>query len=161
MAALQSRGVALSGVHPSWAGTILKRCDAPRQKVMQHHHHRQAVAHQVLDPLDHGPEGHVLPRGLLPGSLLGHRGLGRQHQAVMDIGLCNHLVFPPAIPLARADGRDVRDRPLGSDLEVVGAHQARSLPGPPYHAEHQEQGDQRPHADKHLTKVDEDHHLNV
>jgi hypothetical protein len=60
-AVLQPCGVARSGVHPGRAGTILKRCDAPRQKVMQHHHHRQIMAHQVLYPLDHGLEGHVQP----------------------------------------------------------------------------------------------------
>jgi hypothetical protein len=45
---LQPCGVALSGVHPGWVGMILKRCDAPRQEVMQHHHHQQAMTHQVL-----------------------------------------------------------------------------------------------------------------
>jgi hypothetical protein len=38
----------------------------------------------------------------------------------MDIGMYGHPVFPPVIPLARADGRDVRDRALGIELEVVG-----------------------------------------
>jgi hypothetical protein len=58
---------------------------AHRQEVIQHHHHRQAMARQVLDPLNHGSEGHVQPWGLLPGSLLGHRGLSRQHQVAVDI----------------------------------------------------------------------------
>jgi hypothetical protein len=32
----------------------------------------------------------------------------------------NHPVFSPMVPLARVDGRDVRDRALGLKLEVVG-----------------------------------------
>jgi hypothetical protein len=97
-------------------------------------------------------------QGLLPSGLLGRQGLGRQHQAIMDVGLYDHPVFPPAIPLAEADGRDVHDWPLGLKLEVVRVDQAGALPGPPQHMEHLKQGDRRPHADEHLTKVDEDHH---
>jgi hypothetical protein len=78
----------------------------------------------------------------------------------MDVGPNDHLVFPPAIPLARADVRDVRNWGLGPKLEVVGADQARDLPGPPQHMEHLEQGDRWPHADEHLIEVDEDHHQN-
>jgi hypothetical protein len=49
----------------------------------------------------------------------------------MDIGLYDHPVFPLAVPLARANGHDVRNRALGSKQEVVGVDQARALPGPP------------------------------
>jgi hypothetical protein len=139
---------------------ILKRCDAPRQKVMHHHHHRQAMTHQVLDPLDHRPEGHAQPRVLLPSGHFCRQGLGRQHQAIVDVGPYNHSVFPLVILLVGANGRDVRDRPLGPDLKVVGIDQAGALPGPPEHVEHPEQGDRWPHADKHLIKVDENRHQN-
>jgi hypothetical protein len=76
----------------------------------------------------------------------------------VNAGPYNQLVFPLAIPLAGADGHDVRYQPIGLDLEVVGVEQVGALPGPLQHVEHSEQGDRRPHADKHLTKVDEDHH---
>jgi hypothetical protein len=118
------------------------------------------MTHQVLDPLDHGSIGHVQLRGLLPSDLLGHRGLGRQHQAVMDVGPYDHTVFPLVIPLVGADGRHLRDWPLGPKLEVVGIDQARALPGPPQHMEHPEQRDRWPHVDEHLTKVDEDRRQN-
>jgi hypothetical protein len=91
---------------------------------MQHHHHRQATARQVLDPLNHGIVGPVQLRGLLLITTLGCRGLGLQHQAVMDVGLYDHPVISPAVPLAGADGRDVRDWALGLKLEVVGINQA-------------------------------------
>jgi hypothetical protein len=42
----------------------------------------------------------------------------------VDIGPYDHSVFSLAIPLARADGRDVRDRALGVELEVVGIDQS-------------------------------------
>jgi hypothetical protein len=118
------------------------------------------MAHQVLDPLGHGLLGHVQLRGLLPITALGHRGLGRQHQAVVDVGPYDHPVFSSVIPLARAIGLDVRDRALGPKLELVGIDQARALLGPPQHVELPEQADRWPHTDEHLTKVDEDHHQN-
>jgi hypothetical protein len=76
------------------------------------------------------------------------------------ISTYDHPVFPPAIPLARADGRVVHDRPLGPKLEVVGIDKARALPGQSQHMEHLEQGDRWLHADGYLAKVDEDHHQN-
>jgi hypothetical protein len=135
MAVLQPHDITLSDVHPGRAGTILKTCDASRQEVMQHHHCRHAMTLQVLDPLDHKPKGHVQPRGLLPSGLLGCQGLGWEHQAFMDMGPYNHPVFPPAIPPARAHGRNVRDWTLGLDLEVVGADQVRVLPRPSQHVD--------------------------
>jgi hypothetical protein len=59
----------------------------------------------------------------------------------MDIGQTDNRVIPPAIPLAGADGRVVRNRPLGPKLEVVGTDQARGLPGPAQHMECPKQGD--------------------
>jgi hypothetical protein len=79
---------------------------------------------QVLDPLDHGPVGHVQLRGLLPIATLGCRGLNRQCHAIVDVSMYDHLVFSPAIPLAGADGHVVRNQALGPKLEVVGADQA-------------------------------------
>jgi hypothetical protein len=96
------------------------------------------MTHQVLDPLDHEPIGHMQLRGLLPSGLLGHWGLGRQHQAAVDVSPYDHPVFPLVIPLAEANGRDVCDWPLGLKLEVVGIDQAGALPGPPQHVEHLE-----------------------
>jgi hypothetical protein len=99
------------------ASTILKRGDAPRQV------------------------GPVQLWGLLPIAVLGRRGLGRQHQAAVDVSSNNHLVFTRAVPLASADGCDLCDRALGTKLEVVGTDHARALPGPPQHVEQPEQAD--------------------
>jgi hypothetical protein len=93
------------------------------------------MAHQVLDPLDHGLVGPAQLRDLLPVTMPGCRGLSWQHQMTMDIGSYDHLVFSPAVPPIRADGHDVHDRALGPKMEVVGANQARALPGPPQHME--------------------------
>jgi hypothetical protein len=81
------------------------------------------MAHQVLDPLNHGIVGPMQLRGLLLITTLGYRGLGQQHQAVVDVGLYDHLVISPAVPLVGADGCDVRDWAVGLKLEVVGVNQ--------------------------------------
>jgi hypothetical protein len=99
---------------------ILERVDASQQEVLQHHHQRQAMAHQVLDPLNHGLVGPVQLWDLLPIAAPGRRGLGWQHQVVMDVGSYDHPVFSPVVPLARADECDVHDRALGPKLDVVG-----------------------------------------
>jgi hypothetical protein len=78
----------------------------------------------------------------------------------VDVGSYDHPVFSLAVPLARADGHDVCNRALGPELEVVGVDQAQALHGPPQYMEQLEQADRWPHADKHLTEVDEDRHQN-
>jgi hypothetical protein len=82
------------------------------------------MAHQVLDPLDHGPVGHMQLWEL-----------SWQCQAVVDVNPHNHLVFSPAVPLVGDDGCDVRDQTLGLKLEIVGADQDQALPRPPQHVE--------------------------
>jgi hypothetical protein len=105
--------------------------DASRPEVIQHHHCHQAMVRQEVDPLDHRPVGPVHLWSLIPIALLGRQGLGRQHQAVVDVGLYDHLVFSPVVPLARVDGRHVRNWALGPKLEVVGTDQAQALLKPP------------------------------
>jgi hypothetical protein len=51
--ALQPHDVVLFGVELCRAGVVLKRSDALRQEIKQHHHRRQALARQKLYPLDH------------------------------------------------------------------------------------------------------------
>jgi hypothetical protein len=55
---------------------ILERGDASQQEVMQHHNRRQAMARQVLDPLNHGLVGPVQLQDLLPIVAPACRGLG-------------------------------------------------------------------------------------
>jgi hypothetical protein len=57
-------------------------------------------------------------------------------------------------------GRRGLDRQHQAVMDVLGADQAGSLPGPTQHVEHLEQGYRWPHADVHLAKVDEDRHQN-
>jgi hypothetical protein len=47
----------------------------------------------------------------------------------------DHLILPLVVPLARTDSRDVHNRSLGSELEVVGANQIRTLLGLAQHME--------------------------
>jgi hypothetical protein len=78
------------------------------------------LVRQELDPLHHGLIGSLQSRDPLPVTVLAHQGTRRQHQPVVDIGLHDHPVFPPPVPLVRGKGHDVCGQTLVPELEVVG-----------------------------------------
>jgi hypothetical protein len=82
----------------------------------------------------------------------------RKHQATVQVGLHNRSVFPPAVPLAGVNHRNISNWSPSSELEVVGADRVRPLPGPTEHVEQPKEGDRRLHTDEHLAEVDGDHH---
>jgi hypothetical protein len=53
----------------------------------------------------------------------------------------DHPVIPLAIPLAGTNSHDVRNRSLGSELEVVRGNWIHPLPGLARHVEQPEKGD--------------------
>jgi hypothetical protein len=100
---LQPRGVVLPGVQPGDTCVLSKGSDTPRQEIKQHHHRRQALLHQELDPLDHGVVGALQIKNPLPMGALAHWGTDQQLQPVVGVDLHNHPVLPPVVPLAGAE----------------------------------------------------------
>jgi hypothetical protein len=76
---------------------------------------------QVFDCLDHGLVGPLQLRDLLLVAAIACWGLSWQRQAVVGVGLHDRLILSPVVPLAEADGHDLRDQALSPKLEVVDA----------------------------------------
>jgi hypothetical protein len=80
--------------------TLLERSDALQQEIEQHHHRRQVVLCQKLDPLQHGEVGRLQIGRLLPATAMSHQRSGRHHQPIMDFCLYNHPIISLAVSLA-------------------------------------------------------------
>jgi hypothetical protein len=120
MTMLQPHGVVHLGLQLGQAGTQLERSNVFRQEVEQHHNQRPALVRLEFDALHHRLVGSQQRRDLLPVTTLASRGIGQQHQPVMGVGLHNHLVLSPPVPLTGGEGCDVCDWTLGPEKEAVG-----------------------------------------